>query len=260
MSSAAHDRRRHLVHDLLARRREQLGLDQIDLPPTGLDLPPRERQDYELALSLPPGSLAAIRDVSGPFPDPDPDQILADLDAGNPLPTETVPTCGACALPVARLIGRLELPFRIVAAPDRRCLCRKSSCTELDYLFRIALEVAGRPRLLVIGGNPDSDKALRRIDKPEVHVVRERIRRVDPRLVGAVDVMLIARGIAKHKDTLPYTEAYDALPDHRRPLRLETQSPNANAQALTLIAERARIRAHLARGEATGGKGSAARR
>ena len=171
-----------------------------------------------------------------------------------------MPTCGACALPVARLIGRLVLPFRIVTAPDRRCLCRKSSCTELDYLFRIALEVAGRPRLLVIGGNPDSDKALRRIGKPEAHVVREHIRRVDPRLVGAVDVLLIARGIAKHKDTLPYTEAYDALSDDRRPLRLETQSPNANAQALTLIAERERIRAHLTRGQGARSEGGIRRR
>jgi len=248
MSSAAHDHHRRLVHDLLSYRREMLGLWQVALPPAGIDLAARDRRDFEAALSLPVGALAAVRDVAGPYRDLDPVQILARLDRCRPLPSETVPTCDSCALPVARLIGRMALPFRIVASPDRRCLCRKSSCTELDYLFRIALEVAGRPRLLVIGGNPDSDKALRRIGKPEVHVVRENIRRVEPRLVGAVDVVLIARGLAKHKHTLPYTEAYDALPEGRRPLRLETQSPNANAQALTLIAERERIRAHLVRG------------
>jgi hypothetical protein len=51
----------------------------------------------------------------------------------------------------------------------------------------------------------------------------------------------------KHKHTLPYTTTYDALPEHQRPVRIVTHSPNVNAVAETLIRERARIRAALGR-------------
>jgi hypothetical protein len=246
VSSASHDRHRRLVHEVMAARQAALGLWQIELPDPGRDLPEERRQAFEAMLCLPSGTLAAIRDIAGAYRELEADEIAARLAREAPPYEETVPTCGACAEPVALLLTRRELPIRVTAATDRRCLCRQESCDALDYLFRIAIEVAGRPRILMLGGNPDSDRALRRLKDPEVLIVRERPN-VDRRLVGTVDVLLIAQGMTKHKHTLPYTTAYDALPEAQRPLRIITSSPNANAVAETLIRERARIRGSLGR-------------
>jgi hypothetical protein len=211
LSSAEHDRHRRLVHEVLAARQAALGLWQVELPDPGRDLPADRRQAYEALLAFPEGALAAVREPGGRFRALEAAEVLALLDADRPPPAATVPTCGSCAEPVALLLARRELPFRVAAAADRRCLCRQESCDALDYLFRVALEIAGRPRLLVLGGNPDSDRALRRIKDPEVLIVRERPS-VDKRLVGSVDVLLIAQGMTKHKTTLPYTGYFDALP------------------------------------------------
>jgi hypothetical protein len=192
-------------------------------------------------LALPPGTLAAVRDIDGQYRDHDADTIAIQLDGQCLPPTDTVPTCGSCAEPIALLLLRRDLPFRVAPALDKRCLCRQESCDALDFLFRVGLEIAGRPRMLVLGGNPDSDRALRRIKDPEVLIVRERPS-VDKRLVARVDVLLIAQGITKHKTTLPYTTAYDALPEAQRPLKILSPSPNANAVAETLIRERDRIK------------------
>jgi hypothetical protein len=244
LSSTDHDRHRRLVHEVIALRQGELGLWQVEPPDAGRDLSEDRRQAMEAMLALPAGTLAAIRDINGPYRELEAEEIAARLGVEAPLVEETVPTCGACVEPVALLLVRRELPIRVAAASDRRCLCRQESCDALDYLFRIAIEVAGRPRLLVLGGNPDSDRALRRIKDPEVQIVRERPN-VDKRLVGTIDVLLIAQGMTKHKHTLPYTTAYDALPEAQRPLRITTPSPNANAVAETLLRERERIRASL---------------
>jgi hypothetical protein len=246
LSSAAHDRHRRLTHQVIALRLAALGLWQVEPPDAGRDLPDDRRQALEAVLCLPPGTLAAIRDIAGPYRELEAEEIARRLASEAPPPAETVPTCGVCAEPVALLLTRRDLPIRVVAATDRRCLCRQESCDTLDYLFRVAIEAAGRPRLLVLGGNPDSDRALRRIKDPEVLIVRERPN-VDKRLVGSVDVLLIAQGMTKHKHTLPYTTTYDALPEQQRPVRIVTHSPNANAVAETLIRERARIRAAVGR-------------
>lgn len=254
MSSADHDRHRRMVHEVIAVRQAALGLWQVELPDPGRDLPNDRRQAVEAVFALPSGSLAAIRDIDGPYGDQEAEEILRRLDAGRPAPADTVPTCGGCAEPVALLLTRRELPYRVAPAGDRRCICRQESCDALDYLFRVAFEIAGRPRLLVLGGNPDTDRALRRIKDPEVLIVRERPS-VDKRLVGSVDVLLIAQGITKHKTTLPYTSAYEALPEAQRPLKIVSQSPNANAVAETIVRERERIAAR--RQTADGGRRTA---
>lgn len=247
-ASAAHDAQRRLVHEVLAWRRDLLGLEPlVELPPDRRLPSGDDQAALEAMLALRAGFLDELRRIDGPFAGLDADAALAAHDAATPPPTETLPVCARCARPAAVLARRHELPFAITLSADPLCLCEGSQPDDLSLLFRLALEVAGRPRTLVLGGNSHIDNALRYVKRTRVHVVRD-TPRLDPNVVAAIDLVVIARGLTLHKTTNPYTEAIKALPADARPLEVRPRQPNANTVALAIVAERAKIRAHLGRG------------
>lgn len=251
--SAAHDAQRRLVHDVLLWRRDLFGLDAIlALPETNRSPDADEQAAYEAALALRPGFLAELRRLDGPFRGLDADAALTRHDAETPPPRETVPVCARCVKPVALLIRRHELPLRVVPAADALCLCEGAKVEDLPLLFRLALEVAGRPRTLVLGGNAHIDAALRQVKRTRVHVVRGD-HRVDPNVVAGLDLVVHARGLTQHKTTNPYTEALKALPVDLRPVEVHPRQPNANTVALAIVEERAKVRAHAQRARGSSG-------
>jgi hypothetical protein len=244
-ASAAHDAQRRLVHELLAWRRDLLGLeDLVQLPPDRRLPGGEELATLEAMLALRPGFVGELRRLDGPFAGLDADAALAAHDATNPPPAERVPICPRCARPVALLIRRHDLPLVLAPAADPLCLCEGATTDDTALLFRLALEVAGRPRTLVLGGNAHIDTALRHVKRTRVHVVRDNIR-LDPKAVAGVDLLVVARGLTLHKTTNPYTEAIKALPATTRPVEIRPRQPNANTVALAIVEERAKIRAHL---------------
>lgn len=246
-NSAAHDAQRRLVHDLLARRRALLGLEAlVPLPPDRRLPGPDDQAALEALLALRPGFLDELRRPDGPFAGLDAGAALARHDAVSPPPTETVPVCPTCARPAALVARRHGLPVAVAPSPDALCLCEGATTEATALLFRLALEVAGRPRTLVLGGNASIDNALRHVKRARVHVVRDN-HRVDPNVVASLDLVVHARGLTLHKTTNPYTEALKALPAAARPLDLRPRQPNANTVALAIAEERAKIRAHLRR-------------
>lgn len=246
-ASAAHDAQRQLVRDLLDRRRELLGLgDHVPLPPDRRLPSGDEQAAIEALLALRPGFLAELRRPDGPFAGLDVETALGRHDDASPPPTETVPVCPRCAPAAALLARRHDLPFAVAASPDALCLCEGSTTEDTALLFRLAFEVAGRPRTLVLGGNAPIDNALRHVKRARVHVVRDN-HRLDPNVVAALDLVVYARGLTQHKTTNPYTEALKALPAAARPVEIWPRQPNANTVALAIVEERAKIRAQVRR-------------
>jgi len=244
-ASAAHDAQRRLVHELLAWRRDLLGLEGVvELPPDRRLPGGEDRAVLETMLALRPGFLDELRRIDGPFVGLDADAALARHDAESPPPPETVPVCARCARTAAVLLRRHGLPFCLAPNPDALCLCEGGTVEDQSLLFRLALEVAGRPRTLVLGGNAYIDAALRHVKRTRVHVVRDD-HRLDPNVVAALDLVVYARGLTLHKTTNPYTEAIRALPAAARPVEVRPRQPNANTVALAIVEERAKIRAHL---------------
>ena len=245
--SAAHDAQRRLVHGLLAWRRDWLGLGEVVALPPDRALPGGvELAVLEAMLGLRPGFVGELRRIDGPFAGLDAATALADHDAATPPPSERVPVCPRCAGPVVLLVRRHALPFGLTPARDPLCLCEAAAIDDTALLFRLALEVAGRPRTLVLGGNAHIDTALRHVKRTRVHVVRDN-HRLDPNVVAGIDLVVIARGLVVHKTTNPYTEAIKALPADARPVELRPRRPNANTVALAIVEERGKIRTHLGR-------------
>lgn len=250
-ASAAHAAHRQLLHDLLYWRRGALGLEElVELPPDRRDPSQEECVALEAILALGPGFLAEVRRVDGPWRGQDAFAAVAAHDAASPPPDETVPVCARCVRPAASLLRRHGLPFRLAPmAPGRNrlCLCEGTTTDGAPLLFRLALEAAGRPRTLVIGGNAAIDAALRQVKRARVHVVRDD-HRLDPSVVADLDLVVMARGLVVHKTTNPYTAALRALPEAARPVVVHPRQPNANTVALAIVEERDRIRSGARRG------------
>ncbi len=237
MSSADHDYHRRLVREVVLLRRELLGVEAVAVPHGNADVPAIRHKAYEAMLAMPDGFLKVVRDPRGPFAHQDAYDVLDHLEESCPLPWETVPVCQVCAEGAALVIRAMDLPFRVADAPDKFCLCRSESCDETDMMLRLAVEVSGRPRLLVVGGNPYIDRAAGRMRKPDVLVARDHFR-VDPRVIGRVDGVVWALGMLGHKHAAPIERAFDALPERDRPLEIGCRRPNANTVALSIIARR----------------------
>ncbi len=240
MGSAGHDHHRRLVHEVLALRKELLSQTTLVLPNGNRDLHSTNHAAWEALLSLPPGAIRDIRDPVGPFRDLDAYSVLDLLEAKERTSSETVPVCPTCAEAAAHLIRRHALPFRVVDAPGKFCLCRHGSVNQTDLFFRLAVEVAGRPRMLIVGGNTHIDNAARRIDKPDMLVARDHFR-VDPSVVARVDALVFAGGMLGHKHSAPILEFYANLRKEDRPIRIDAPRPNANTVALAIIAHRRQL-------------------
>ena len=245
MSSAAHNHHRRLVREVLALRQERLGLSGLVPAEGDGDLPPSRHPVWEALLSLPEGALREIRDPRGPYAGLDAVEALDRLEAQERPTAETAPVCPLCAAAAATLIRRHRLPFRVVDAPDKFCLCRRGAATATDLILRLAVEVAGRPRLLILGGNTHLDNAARRVGKPEVLVARDHFR-VEPSAVARVDGLVFAGGMLGHKHSAPILAAYANLRKEARPIRIDAPRPNANAVALAIIRHRHQLRERVA--------------
>ena len=249
-TSAAHAAHRQLLHDVLSSRCQALGLEAlVPLPPNRRDPSPEDRAALESIFALRPGFLMEVRRIDGPWRGHDAVSALAAHDTASPVPTRTVPVCARCVRPGALLIRRHDLPFRVSpVAPirDGPCLCEGTTTDGAPLLFRLALEAAGRPRTLVLGGNAAIDAALRQVKRARVHVVRDN-HRLDPSVVADLDLVVIARGLTVHKTTNPYTVALRALPEAIRPVVVHPRQPNANTVALAIVDEREQIRARVRR-------------
>lgn len=220
MTSHGHDHQRRLVHEVVALRRDLLGLDAVDVPASRADIPPARRREIEAVLVLPGGFLGAVREPDGPFAGLDAYEVLDRVERTHPIPVGTVPVCRSCAGKTALTIQALGLPFRVVDRRDRICICRSESCNDDDLLLRVAVEVSGRPRLLVVGGNQYIDRAAMRMRSSRVIVSRDDFR-VSAEVVDRVDGFVWARGMLGHKHSDRFFDRYVALPEAARPLRID---------------------------------------